>query len=37
MKHRRICILTQPVSNDFGGLLQAYALQTVIKRMGHEV
>ena len=37
MKHRRICILTQPVSNGFGGLLQAYALQTIIKRMGHEV
>lgn len=30
-------ILTQPLLNNYGGILQAYALQTVIKRMGHEV
>lgn len=33
----RICILTLPLSTNYGGLLQAYALQTVLKRMGHEV
>ncbi|MCD2448855.1 polysaccharide pyruvyl transferase family protein [Methylicorpusculum oleiharenae] len=33
----RIAILTQPLHNNYGGLLQAYALQTVVKRMGHEV
>ena len=33
----RICILTQPLHTNYGGLLQAYALQTVLKRMGHEV
>ena len=33
----RICILTQPLQTNYGGLLQAYALQTVLKRMGHEV
>lgn len=33
----RICILTQPLGHNYGGLLQAYALQTVLKRMGHEV
>lgn len=33
----KICILTQPLRNNYGGLLQAYALQTVLKRMGHEV
>lgn len=33
----RICILTQPLYTNYGGLLQAYALQTVLKRMGHEV
>lgn len=31
----RICILTQPLQTNYGGLLQAYALQTVLKRMGH--
>ena len=33
----RICILTQPLHTNYGGLLQTYALQTVLKRMGHEV
>ena len=36
MKHR-ICILTQPLTNGFGGLLQNYALQTTLKREGHDV
>ena len=30
-------ILTQPLQVNYGGLLQAYALQQVLKRMGHEV
>lgn len=33
----KICILTQPLSWNYGGLLQAYALQLILKRMGHEV
>ena len=33
----KIGILTQPLSYNYGGLLQAYALQTVLKRLGHEV
>lgn len=33
----KIGILTQPLKNNYGGLLQNYALQTVLKRMGHEV
>jgi polysaccharide pyruvyl transferase WcaK-like protein len=33
----KIKILTQPLSTNYGGLLQAFALQTVIKKMGHEV
>ncbi len=33
----RICILTQPLYMNYGGLLQAYALQKVLKDMGHEV
>lgn len=33
----KICILTQPLQTNYGGLLQAYALQTVLKRMGHDV
>ena len=33
----RICILTQPFSLNYGGLLQAFALQKALIRMGHEV
>ena len=33
----KIGILTQPLTNNYGGLLQAYALQTTLVRMGHEV
>lgn len=33
----RICILTQPLKTNYGGLLQAYALQTVLRSMGHVV
>lgn len=32
----RICIITQPLTANYGGLLQNYALQTVLKRMGHN-
>ena len=32
----KICILTQPLHTNYGGLLQAWALQTVLKRLGHE-
>lgn len=33
----KIAILTQPLRFNFGGILQNYALQTVLLRMGHEV
>ena len=33
----KIGILTQQLNNNYGGLLQNYALQQVLKRMGHEV
>jgi hypothetical protein len=33
----KILILTQFLNSNYGGLLQAYALQTVLKRMGHDV
>lgn len=33
----RIGIYTQPLRYNYGGLLQAWALQTVLKRMGHNV
>ena len=29
----RICILTQPLHTNYGGLLQAYALQAILKQM----
>lgn len=32
----RIGILTVPLNTNYGGILQAYALQTVLERMGHE-
>lgn len=32
----KIGILTQPLHNNYGGILQAYALQKVLKDMGHE-
>lgn len=32
----RIGIVTQPLVSNYGGILQNYALQTVLKRMGHE-
>lgn len=34
---KKIAILTQPLHTNFGGTLQAYALQKVLKNMGHEV
>lgn len=33
----RIGILTLPLHTNYGGILQAYALQTVLERMGHRV
>ena len=33
----KIGILTLPFNNNYGGYLQAYALMTVLKGMGHEV
>lgn len=33
----KIGILTIPPHTNFGGILQSYALQTVLERMGHEV
>lgn len=32
----KLAILTQPLLSNYGGLLQAYALQRVLKNMGHE-
>lgn len=33
----KVAILTQPLHSNYGGLLQNYALQSVLKDMGHEV
>jgi len=33
----KICILTQPLGANYGGILQAYALQKVLNGQGHEV
>ena len=32
----RIAIVTLPLHTNYGGLLQAYALKTVLESMGHE-
>lgn len=33
----KIAILTQPLKVNYGGILQNYALQAVLKKMGHDV
>lgn len=33
----KIAILTQPLTNNYGGILQNYALQQALQRMGHDV
>lgn len=33
----RIGILTQPLANNYGGILQNYALQYILRNMGHDV
>lgn len=33
----KIGILTLPLHTNYGGILQAYAMQVIIKRMGHDV
>lgn len=33
----KIAVLTLPLNSNYGGILQAYALQTVLERMGHHV
>lgn len=33
----RIAIVTLPLHTNYGGILQCYALQTVLERMGHDV
>ena len=33
----RIGILTLPLHTNYGGILQAYALYTVLSSMGHQV
>ena len=33
----KIGVLTLPLNSNYGGILQAYALQTALERMGHDV
>lgn len=33
----KICILTQPLGANYGGILQAYALQQTLRSSGHDV
>lgn len=33
----KIAILTQPLGHNYGGIMQAYALQKALKDLGHEV
>ncbi|UCU92211.1 polysaccharide pyruvyl transferase family protein [Hydrogenophaga taeniospiralis] len=32
----KIAILTQPLGHNYGGIMQAWALQKILKRMGHD-
>ena len=34
---KRVLILSQPLHNNYGGLLQAFALQKVVKSLGFDV
>ena len=36
-KKKKIGILTQPLTTNYGGLLQNYALQTILRSAGYEV
>jgi hypothetical protein len=36
-KRKKTGILTHPLHTNYGGLLQAYALQEALRRMGHDV
>lgn len=33
----KIAILTQPLKSNYGGMLQAFALQSTLKNLGHDV
>lgn len=33
----KVAILTLPLHTNYGGILQCYALQTILQRMGHKV
>lgn len=33
----RIAILTLPLHTNYEGIIQCYALQTILQRMGHDV
>lgn len=33
----KIAVLTLPLNSNYGGILQTYALQTVLERLGHHV
>lgn len=37
MKSKKVCVLTQPLWNNYGALLQAWALQQVVLQAGYEV
>lgn len=36
MKKKKIAILTQPLGKNYGGIIQNYALQQVLKNIGHD-
>jgi hypothetical protein len=33
----KICIITEPLAANYGGILQNYALQTILRRNNHDV
>jgi hypothetical protein len=37
MRTGKVAILTQPLGGNYGGMLQAYALQSTLSRLGHDV
>lgn len=36
MKNKKVAILTQPLGHNYGGIVQNFALQQVLKRLGYD-
>ena len=37
LRYMKLALFTLSLHTNYGGILQAYALQTILERMGHQV